>query len=803
MKKTAVFLSIIISTSLCSVTYATSAEPVASSEAIADVSEMKEIQVSTKYYFKMDGTPYTQDDLSEPNSDGAVPVLNDGYVSYYMYDQTAQEGIDYLEELVDDFLNGIFDPESQFYVEMCTDCSTNRDKSEITLVVDKDKYDSNVVGYSTCKSLVYALGQDCILLQAYNGIPADEQNINIVVKDNEGHLITNFESLIDSSAEIDETETTQDNDNDNVQIGETDEQIVPSNRTDNETLTSPSNTEGSWTIEKTVDDFGDVTEDSEVYFTTTIEGSFSNTATTDSELKVVVFYSLSEYPSFSFRLLEYGNTPATYIDSSNKRILFKVDEIVYEHYLGGIAPNGDLYLYDLAESSEKLTLEEDQLFDQEKIEIIENSQDLPFDKSGAKQLYKFLSDGDDVRCVIYVDSSKYVFVIPSSNFASILDSNFKELYERAVELMQKNEYEEYKNASDILKQIIGYLDSNELFDECERQITGHDTYEEAVSLYENGDYEEAERLFVSISSYTDAKEYALKCEEQRELKEKYNSAIEEIQYWRVDKAIPILEQTKGYKDTDALLEECEEYKKAIDAFVNGDQSIVIDYVLNKGNYLVPEDYKEILNNLVPYLGEWELINGNNAIFTLIGKKDDSIADNIIISISPELCSDGYLDYNYLTASVKTDDEQALCRLSYKLNNTYKTTIGDYTTQPNKYGKIEFSISENGTLLVSFFEKVSGTNAGNTIYSDTPTSTAEYVKAGNKIESTDVSSSAYEDSETVKTVQEALNSKGYDCGTPDGSKGPKTTSTIQQYQTDNGLEATGEIDDALLSSLGIQ
>ena len=71
------------------------------------------------------------------------------------------------------------------------------------------------------------------------------------------------------------------------------------------------------------------------------------------------------------------------------------------------------------------------------------------------------------------------------------------------------------------------------------------------------------------------------------------------------------------------------------------------------------------------------------------------------------------------------------------------------------------------------------------------------------ESETSSSTIYTDSETVKRVQETLNAKGYDCGTPDGAKGPHTTSVIQQYQNDNGLEATGEIDDALLSSLGIQ
>ena len=59
-----------------------------------------------------------------------------------------------------------------------------------------------------------------------------------------------------------------------------------------------------------------------------------------------------------------------------------------------------------------------------------------------------------------------------------------------------------------------------------------------------------------------------------------------------------------------------------------------------------------------------------------------------------------------------------------------------------------------------------------------------------------------DRETVKKVQQALNDAGYDCGTPDGIAGKKTAAAITQYQTDNGLEATGVVDDALLGALGL-
>lgn len=42
------------------------------------------------------------------------------------------------------------------------------------------------------------------------------------------------------------------------------------------------------------------------------------------------------------------------------------------------------------------------------------------------------------------------------------------------------------------------------------------------------------------------------------------------------------------------------------------------------------------------------------------------------------------------------------------------------------------------------------------------------------------------SETVKAVQEALNERGYDCGTPDGIMGKKTKNALMKFQEDNGL-----------------
>ena len=59
-----------------------------------------------------------------------------------------------------------------------------------------------------------------------------------------------------------------------------------------------------------------------------------------------------------------------------------------------------------------------------------------------------------------------------------------------------------------------------------------------------------------------------------------------------------------------------------------------------------------------------------------------------------------------------------------------------------------------------------------------------------------------DKATVKRVQEALNSAGYDCGKPDGSAGKNTQKAILAYQTNHGLTQTGTVTGELLQALGI-
>ena len=59
-----------------------------------------------------------------------------------------------------------------------------------------------------------------------------------------------------------------------------------------------------------------------------------------------------------------------------------------------------------------------------------------------------------------------------------------------------------------------------------------------------------------------------------------------------------------------------------------------------------------------------------------------------------------------------------------------------------------------------------------------------------------------DTELTKQVQQALNDKGYDCGTPDGITGEKTRTALIKFQEDNNLTADGIIGEEVKTALGI-
>ena len=146
----------------------------------------------------------------------------------------------------------------------------------------------------------------------------------------------------------------------------------------------------SWGISNYVDEFGDPTD--KEFMRCASLGSFSNTATSDSDLTVIVCYDMAE-DVFSFRLLEYGDRHATYFENEDCIIKIKdPDGTILEGMLFGTAPNGDLYLVRSHTDNRWL----------------------------ADSLYDSMCNGEDVRCIIEINSSKYNFTIRGDGFDDCL-----------------------------------------------------------------------------------------------------------------------------------------------------------------------------------------------------------------------------------------------------------------------------------------------------------------------------------------------------------------------------------------------
>ena len=149
------------------------------------------------------------------------------------------------------------------------------------------------------------------------------------------------------------------------------------------TVFAASENAGGWIAGQTVNEFGDVTEDSEAIIQTTMSGTFSNSATAESDLLVTL--SVFENKTMSFSLLEYNSNPINFYSSDEITLSTKI--------------YGDTHDYTLTGDPNKFTLYLEGL--------------------GAYVIYDSLERGADVECIITIGSSRYNFTILSENFAEL------------------------------------------------------------------------------------------------------------------------------------------------------------------------------------------------------------------------------------------------------------------------------------------------------------------------------------------------------------------------------------------------
>lgn len=92
--------------------------------------------------------------------------------------------------------------------------------------------------------------------------------------------------------------------------------------------------------------------------------------------------------------------------------------------------------------------------------------------------------------------------------------------------------------------------------------------------------------------------------------------------------------------------------------------------------------------------------------------------------------------------------------------------------------------------------VGGAYAGNEVAGNKST-----VSASTSSSSSAMPSSHYE-SGLVRSVQQALNDKGYNAGPMDGQWGPATEDAVRKFQRASGLPETGQLERPTLNALGV-
>lgn len=233
-----------------------------------------------------------------------------------------------------------------------------------------------------------------------------------------------------------------------------------------------------WIIQKTVDEFGDVTEDSISVMEAPIVGDFSNTATSSSELGGCIRFVKkpnSEHYIVQFVLLEYGKTPAVHYSRDALSLKIKVgDQTASCTPVADDEPNGSIYLGTKA-----------------------------FDWTG-DMLFNLLYTGQDIRCIMNIGSSKYNFSLESGNFTNVceaLDYTFAPGQLTAKEAVQIFVSEEASYYSYAVNYFAGNIDSIELVetDEIETVLNGSFIKMEITTSaypywrmknYENGKHEQ-------------------------------------------------------------------------------------------------------------------------------------------------------------------------------------------------------------------------------------------------------------------------------------------------------------------------
>ena len=179
-----------------------------------------------------------------------------------------------------------------------------------------------------------------------------------------------------------------------------------------------------WEQDYTVDEFGDVTEDSAEIVKAVFSGSFSNTATNGSDLQVVVFIEKADTGEnvLIFRLLEYGDKTISNRVGSSAVLKTKIDNEINEYVLEGSTHYGRNH-HVVEKTDTDLYLIKGFCPDYSRATTITTLNSMADEYENAEFIGDFMVEelkaGKTIRCIIELGSSKYSFTMTGANLAEI------------------------------------------------------------------------------------------------------------------------------------------------------------------------------------------------------------------------------------------------------------------------------------------------------------------------------------------------------------------------------------------------
>ena len=162
----------------------------------------------------------------------------------------------------------------------------------------------------------------------------------------------------------------------------------------------------NWSIASAKDEFGDVVSGNDS-IATNVDGTFSNSATSDSELLVYINVKKDnpqKHYNVAFRLFEYGNNQIQISDGALITLKTKLD-------------NGKVREYYNEEAEE-----ENDPFDRNKKkfpDLLYSKDSFSIFEEKADEFVKDLETNEIIKCVVYIDNSKYSFQVESGNFSEL------------------------------------------------------------------------------------------------------------------------------------------------------------------------------------------------------------------------------------------------------------------------------------------------------------------------------------------------------------------------------------------------